>query len=282
MSHQTIAFIGAGNMASALMAGLVADGTDPANLIASDPDPAKLQALSTNLGIRTNPDNNVAALEAAILVLAVKPQVLKEVSIALAPTLEQRTPLVISIAAGIRTDTLKSWLGEQVPVVRAMPNTPAMVLTGATGLFSGPEVSTAQCDSAERILRAVGLVQWVADEALIDAVTAVSGSGPAYYFLVMEAMEDAAKKLGLPAETAHLLTLQTALGAARMAMESPDDPQTLRRKVTSPGGTTEKAIGTLEQSGLRQAFEEALKAANDRSEELSQTLSAKTSNSTQQ
>ena len=197
---------------------------------------------------------------------------LKEVSVALAPTLKRRTPLVISIAAGIRTDTLRSWLGEQVPVVRAMPNTPAMVLTGATGLFSAANVSAAQRDSAERILRAVGLVQWVEDETLIDAVTAVSGSGPAYYFLVMEAMEEAAKKLGLPAETAHLLTLQTALGAARMAIESPDNPQTLRRKVTSPGGTTEKAIGTLEQCGLRQAFEDALKAANDRSVELSQTL----------
>ena len=272
MSQQIIAFIGAGNMASALIAGLVADGTDPAHILASDPDPAKLQALPTKLEIGTRRDNFAAAAEADILVLAVKPQVLKEVSVALAPTLKRRTPLVISIAAGIRTDTLRSWLGEQVPVVRAMPNTPAMVLTGATGLFSAANVSAAQRDSAERILRAVGLVQWVEDETLIDAVTAVSGSGPAYYFLVMEAMEEAAKKLGLPAETAHLLTLQTALGAARMAIESPDNPQTLRRKVTSPGGTTEKAIGTLEQCGLRQAFEDALKAANDRSVELSQTL----------
>ncbi len=273
MSQQNIAFIGAGNMAAALMAGLIADGTDPARLLASDPVPAKLDALAANMGISTRPDNTDAAREADILVLAVKPQVIKEVSLGLAPTLRARKPLVISIAAGVRTDSLQHWLGAQVPVVRAMPNTPAMVQTGATGLYSGPGVTAAQRDSAERILRAVGLVQWVEDEALIDAVTAVSGSGPAYYFMVMEAMEAAAQELGLPAETAHLLTLQTALGAARMAIESADDPQTLRRKVTSPGGTTEKAIGVLEHRGLRQIFAEALRAAHDRSEELSRSLS---------
>ena len=272
MSQQNIAFIGAGNMAAALMAGLIADGTDPARLLASDPVPAKLDALAANMGISTRPDNTDAAREADILVLAVKPQVIKEVSLGLAPTLRARKPLVISIAAGVRTDSLQHWLGAQVPVVRAMPNTPAMQ-TGATGLYSGPGVTAAQRDSAERILRAVGLVQWVEDEALIDAVTAVSGSGPAYYFMVMEAMEAAAQELGLPAETAHLLTLQTALGAARMAIESADDPQTLRRKVTSPGGTTEKAIGVLEHRGLRQIFAEALRAAHDRSEELSRSLS---------
>ena len=273
MSQQNIAFIGAGNMAAALMAGLIADGTDPARLLASDPVPAKLDALAANMGISTRPDNTDAAREADILVLAVKPQVIKEVSLGLAPTLRARKPLVISIAAGVRTDSLQHWLGAQVPVVRAMPNTPAMVQTGATGLYSGPGVTAAQRDSAERILRAVGLVQWVEDEALIDAVTAVSGSGPAYYLLVMVDMEAAAQELGLPAETAHLLTLQTALGAARMAIESADDPQTLRRKVTSPGGTTEKAIGVLEHRGLRQIFAEALRAAHDRSEELSRSLS---------
>lgn len=272
MSHQTIAFIGAGNMASALIGGLVADGTDPANLLASDPDTEQLNVLAEKFGIGTLSDNAAAVQEADILVLAVKPQVLQSVSIALAPALKQRTPLVISIVAGIRTKTLKTYLGEHLPIVRAMPNTPAMVQTGATGLFCGPEVTTEQRDGAERILRAVGLVQWIEDEALIDAVTAVSGSGPAYYFLVMEAMEEAAIKLGLPAETAHLLTLQTALGAARMAMESSESPQTLRRKVTSPGGTTEKAIEILEQRDLRKTFEDALKAASNRSNELSSTL----------
>ena len=272
MSHQTIAFIGAGNMATALIAGLTADGADPAHLLASDPDLDQLSGLAANFGIGTRSDNAAAAREADILVLAVKPQVLKAVSIALAPALRQRTPLVISIAAGIRTDTLKRWLGEHLPIVRAMPNTPAMVQTGATGLFCGPEVTTEQRDGAERILRAVGLVLWIEDEALIDAVTAVSGSGPAYYFLVMEAMEEAAQKLGLPAETAHLLTLQTALGAARMAIESSESPHTLRQKVTSPGGTTEKALEILEQRGLRKTFEEALRAANKRSDELSRTL----------
>jgi pyrroline-5-carboxylate reductase len=150
-----------------------------------------------------------------------------------------------------------------------MPNTPAMIQSGATVLHADAGVSDSQKDLAENILRAVGLTQWVKDEAMMDAVTALSGSGPAYFFLVMEAMEAAARELGLPAETAHLLTLQTALGASRMAMESSTPPHELRQQVTSPGGTTEQAIKTLEEGGLRELFEKALTSARDRSRELS-------------
>jgi pyrroline-5-carboxylate reductase len=272
MSHPSIAFIGAGNMAGALIAGLIADGTDPQQLVASDPDAAKREALAAHTGVRTRDDNVEAARAADVVVLAVKPQALKGIATELAPVLAEHRPLVISIAAGVRTATLRAWLGDGPALVRAMPNTPAMIQAGASVLYAAPGLSAAQHDSAERILRAVGLVSWVDNEALMDAVTAVSGSGPAYYFLVMEAMEDAARDLGLPGETAHLLTLQTALGAARMAIESSDDPATLRRKVTSPGGTTERAIAVFEQQGLRELFRQALAAAHARSVELSQQL----------
>ena len=272
MSQQTIAFIGAGNMASALITGLIADGTAPGQIIASDADSTRREALAASTGIQTRENNHDAARDADVIVLAVKPQVLPAVCTELAATVAQNPALVISIAAGVRTDDLRIWLGNDVAIVRAIPNTPALVQTGATGLYAGPEASAAQRDSAERILRSVGLVLWLADEASLDAVTAVSGSGPAYFFLVMEAIEEAARELGLDSDTAHLLTLQTALGAARMAMESSDDPKTLRQKVTSPGGTTEAALGVLENGGLRACFQDALKAAADRSVELSKMV----------
>jgi pyrroline-5-carboxylate reductase len=198
--------------------------------------------------------------------------VLKEVAQALAPTMAERRPLVISIAAGVREQDLRNWLGGDTALVRTMPNTPAMIQTGASVLHAGPGVSAEEKDLAESILRAVGLTRWVDDEALMDAVTALSGSGPAYFFLVMEALEAAGTELGLPQETARLLTLQTALGAARMAMESSEGAGTLRQRVTSPGGTTERALQTLEDGGLRQLFQQALQDARDRSVELSNLL----------
>jgi pyrroline-5-carboxylate reductase len=271
MSNETIVFIGAGNMATALIRGLIADGTPAPQILASDPSQERLTALAGS-GIRTQADNTAAAAEADVLVLAVKPQMLKKVCGELAEVVQQRRPLVVSIAAGVRHSELDDWLGGNVPLIRTMPNTPAMIQCGATVLFAGPGVSAAQRDQAEHVLRAVGLTRWVEDEALLDVVTALSGSGPAYYFLFMEAMEAAAVKQGLPADTAHLLTLQTALGAARMAMESSDSPQQLRGKVTSPGGTTERAIQVFEDGGLRDLVQRALDAAQDRSEELSRIL----------
>jgi pyrroline-5-carboxylate reductase len=272
MNDTTIAFIGSGNMAAALIGGLVADGTEPSHIIATDHDREKAELLAQRLGIRVADDNQAAVSQAQVVVLAVKPQVLRTVAEALAPAMQQHRPLIISIAAGVRSDTLDRWLGGNTALVRCMPNTPAMLQAGATGLYATPNTSETQRELAESILRAVGLTRWVDEESLLDAVTAVSGSGPAYFFLVMEAMEQAARQLGLDADTARLLTLQTAMGAARMALESSDDPTTLRQKVTSPGGTTEQAILSFERDGLRESFQRALSAAQERSAELSQLL----------
>lgn len=272
--HEKIAFIGAGNMAGALIGGLLADGVPAENLIAADPSSPKCSALRELTGIRTTQDNLAALDRADIVVLAVKPQVLKLVAGELAEAIREHRPLVVSIAAGIRSDALSGWLGGDVALIRTMPNTPAMIQCGATALFATAGVSDAQREQAESLMRAVGLTQWIDDEDQIDAVTALSGSGPAYLFLVIEAMEAAARELGLPAETAHLLTLQTALGAARMALESSEPAETLRQRVTSPGGTTERAIAILEDGGIRDLFARALAGARDRSIELSADLGA--------
>ncbi len=272
MSKQTIAFIGCGNMASSLISGLVADGYDPSLIWASDLDSDKLAALAARCGVRITSDNSEAVAVADVVVLAVKPQVLEQVAYGLAEEIRKRRPLVISIAAGIREKTIQRWLGGDVTLIRTMPNTPAMIQAGATVLHAGPGISDADRDTAESILRAVGLTRWVEDEGLLDVVTALSGSGPAYFFLVMEAMEEAAIKLGLPADSARLLTMQTALGAARMAIESSVGPATLRQHVTSPGGTTERALQTLENGELRQLFDQAVQDACNRSVELSQLL----------
>lgn len=272
MKSKKITFIGGGNMATSLISGLIADGYDPKQITASDPDSEKLAQLAARFGIHTEPDNLKAVAAADIVVLAVKPQALESAARELAPAIQQLRPLVISIAAGVQESALSSWLGEKIALVRTMPNTPAMIQAGATGLHAGKGVSKEQKNLAESILRAVGLTCWVADESLMDVVTAVSGSGPAYFFLVMEAIETAARHMGLDEETARLLTLQTAMGAARMAMESNDSPAILREKVTSPGGTTERALRVLEQGKLVELFDAALAAARDRSQELSNLL----------
>ncbi len=259
-------------MATSMIAGLIADGYDKGLITVSDPDSEKLSRLAARFGVHTQPDNREAIAEAEMVLLAVKPQIMEQVARGLAETIQKTNPLVISIAAGIKGQILRDWLGGNVALVRSMPNTPAMIQSGATGLHAGPGVTDEQKDMAETVLRAVGLTRWVEDEAQMDAVTAVSGSGPAYFFLVMEAMEEAAESMGLDHETARLLVLQTALGAARMAMESSDSPAVLRQKVTSPGGTTERALGLLEDGGIRALFKQALKGAETRSEELSNML----------
>ncbi len=268
----TLAFIGGGNMAASLIGGLVADGYDPRYILASDPEHDKLAALSARYGIRSASDNQMAAATADLLVLAVKPQVMRPVCEGLRDAAQANRPLIMSIAAGVREEFLQQWLGGDLPLVRTMPNTPAMIQAGATVLHAGDRVSAEQRNLAETVMRAVGLTRWVADEADLDAVTALSGSGPAYFFLVMEAMEQAAVNMGLDAESARLLTIQTAVGAGRMAMESRDPPAVLRERVTSPGGTTEKALEIFDQGGLRDLFDKALRGARDRSEELSSLL----------
>lgn len=272
MSDKTLAFIGGGNMARSLIGGLVADGYPADHIRVADPDAERRSQLAGRFGITATGDNAEAVRGADAVVLAVKPQVVKEVAEPLGAQIRDAGTLVISIAAGVREADLSRWLGGEVAVVRTMPNTPSLVQTGATALYANDRVTAAQRDLAESLLRAVGITQWLEDEALMDAVTAVSGSGPAYFFLLMEAMENAGRELGLPRQTARLLTLETALGAARMALESEEDPGRLRQRVTSPGGTTEAATRVLEEGGLPDLYRRALRAAAERAGELGDML----------
>lgn len=270
MKETSIAFIGGGNMTRSLVGGLIADGVSPARLQVAEPDPDRRAALQRDFGLRVTTDNTAAAKAAGVVLIAVKPQVMPGVARELAGPLAESGALVISVAAGIRSDDLARWLGGGTPVVRAMPNTPALLGCGATVLCAGPGADTGHRELAEAILRAVGSVSWVEEEVQLDAVTALSGSGPAYFFLLAEAMADAAAELGLPPELARLLAVETALGAARMAIESDADIAELRHRVTSPGGTTEAAIDALEAGGFRALVAGAVKRAEARSRELAE------------
>lgn len=259
-------------MARSLIGGLISDGFNPGHIHVSDPEPLCLQALTDKYPIKTYSSNIEAAKPCDVLILAVKPQQLQSVIKQLAPYWQAGT-LLISIAAGIRINDIARWLEQEgAAIVRAMPNTPSLVQAGATALSANDFVSRQQHELAESILRAVGLTLWVENEEKMDAVTALSGSGPAYFFLVMEAMEFAATEMGLDAESARLLCLQTAFGAAKMALESDESTKTLRERVTSPGGTTERALHELEDGGIRSLFENALVAAALRSRELASQL----------
>jgi pyrroline-5-carboxylate reductase len=259
-------------MASSIIGGLVAEGFEAHNIIASDPFIESLKNLQAVAPVKTTQDNAEAIAAADIVVLAVKPQVMKEVAESIAAAVQAKQPMIISIAAGIEIHSLNKWLGGNCAIVRCMPNTPALVQTGATALYGNDKVNDAQRQQADKILQAVGLAIWVDNEDQLDAVTALSGSGPAYFFLVMEAMQEAGEALGLSPEVAKQLTLQTALGAAKMASNSDVDAAELRRRVTSPGGTTEQAIHTFEEGGLRALFNRALNAAKVRSEELAKIM----------
>lgn len=255
-------------MARSLVGGLIANGFKPQNIHVADPQPLCLQGLTDQYPINIHNNNLEAAQDCDVLILAVKPQQLQSVVKQLAQHWQSKT-LLISIAAGIRLTDIARWLAcDNASIVRAMPNTPSLVQAGATALYANDFVSTSQCELAESILRSVGLALWVRSETEIDSVTALSGSGPAYFFLIMEAMEAAAVEMGLEQETARLLCLQTAFGAAKMALESEESTATLRERVTSPGGTTERALHELEDGGIRGLFENALVAAALRSREL--------------
>jgi pyrroline-5-carboxylate reductase len=269
MNIQKIGFIGGGNMASSLISGLIASGHSPQHLWVSDINPDTLTALAKNLNVHTSASNDTVINEVDVIVLAVKPQTLSTVAKSAAPLIRQKKTLVVSIAAGISQHSLSQWLGADTAIVRCMPNTPALVLTGATALHANTSVTPEQRNLAENIMRSVGIALWVKDESELDAVTAVSGSGPAYYFLLMEAMEKAALELGLNEVTARLLVQQTALGAAKIALESSESPEQLRKRVTSPGGTTQQAIATFEQGGFTGLVSKALHAARDHSIEMS-------------
>lgn len=274
MKTTKIGFIGGGNMAACLIKGLVTSGHDPARLWVSDINNEALAGLADNLKVNVTADNNEVVNSADVLVLAVKPQILAQVACEIAGNVKPGQ-LVVSIAAGISQTSLGNWLGTDKAIVRCMPNTPALVLTGATALHANQNVSPEQRDLAETLMRAVGITLWLDDENDIDAVTAVSGSGPAYFFLLMEAMELAAVELGLNENVARLLVQQTALGAAKIALESAESPAELRRRVTSPGGTTQAAITTFENGGFVQLVANALQAAKSRSIEMSKQTEAK-------
>lgn len=263
-----ITFIGAGNMTRSLVAGLIQDSTDM-QIRVSDPDTQQLATIQ-----QYSPDiegftDNVLALEGVdIVVLAVKPQILQQVSESISASVQEQKPLIVSIAAGVTLSSMSEWLGGAISAVRCMPNTPALVQAGATGLYANAKVSDEQKSLAEMVMRSVGITIWLESEAKLDAVTAVSGSGPAYFFLFMEAMQTTAKELGLDEQQARLLVLQTALGSAKLAIESDDDVAVLRQKVTSKGGTTAAALAVLTEQQMPEIVAQAMFAAEERAKEL--------------
>lgn len=258
-------------MARALIGGLTASGTPAHTIYCHDADSQRLNELVRDFSIQLGESNQAILDRCDVVVFAVKPQVVKTV-ISELQIATDKSPLFITIAAGVRTSALQHWLGSNYPIVRAMPNTPALVRAGATGIYATSNTSPQQREMAESVLRAVGMTLWLDNEALLDAVTALSGSGPAYFFYVMEALEKAGIALGLPADAARLLTIETAFGSAKLALEIEEEPKTLRQRVTSPGGTTERAIGVFDNSAMAAIIERALTAARDRAIELANQL----------
>ncbi len=273
MDTETITFVGGGNMARSLIGGLVGQSVAAEQIRVLDPDPEAAARIEDRWGVAVTSEPAEALADTGTVVLAVKPQVVPTAIAAIREHLPDTRPLIISVAAGTTTTTLAGLLGHPLPIIRAMPNTPALLGCGATALFAASGVNAREKERAEHILRAAGLVVWVDDEAQMDAVTAVSGSGPAYFFYLMEHLLAGAVAEGLPAETARLLIMETALGAARMALESEDDMATLRQRVTSPGGTTEAAVKSLQSDGFGTAISRAVAAAADRSRTLAADLS---------
>ncbi|MBY6028636.1 pyrroline-5-carboxylate reductase [Halomonas sp. DP8Y7-1] len=269
---RNVTFIGAGNMASAIFGGMVHSGYPAHAITATATRESTLAPLADTLGIRTTTDNMAAIADADVVVLSVKPQIMRQVCETLKDGIQAKKPLIMSVAAGLSAETLEQWLGGDLPVVRCMPNTPSLVGKGASGLYANSRVTDEQRDAVSDLMSAVGIVEWVDEESLLEAVTAVSGSAPAYFFLMFEAMEEAAIKLGLNADAARRLAMQTAYGAAAMGMSSDKPPGELKRNVMSPGGTTEKAIEHLEQAGLRQAVDGAMQACAQRAKEMSAEL----------
>jgi pyrroline-5-carboxylate reductase len=264
-----VSFIGGGNMAAAIIGGLIASGAQPTDIEVVEINADARAQLAARFGVVTHTDLSQARLH-TLIVLAVKPQSLPEVAAALATRLAGQ--LVVSVAAGVRVADLTRWLGGHSRIVRAMPNTPAMVQAGIAGLYAPAAVNQEARSQAEMVLRGVGGVVWVESESQLDAVTAVSGSGPAYVFYCIESLEAAAVAQGLSAATARQLALQTFFGAAKLALESGEEPALLRQRVTSKGGTTERGIAALETAAVKAAFAQAVDAASLRSAELGDEL----------
>ena len=272
MSNSKITFIGGGNMAHSLIGGLVATGMSNKDISVSEPKADLREKLSKNFGVNTLEENASAVMGANVIVLAVKPQILQEVVTPLGALVAEARPLLISVAAGVTCSSIERWVGGNPALIRVMPNTPALIGAGISALYANNNVSDGQGTLAEKIMAAVGKTVWIKEETLMDAVTAVSGSGPAYFFYVMQAIHDAAVREGLDAETARLLSLETALGAARLAVESMEEPGSLQKQVTSPGGTTEAAIKVFDDAGVRDTLRQAVSAARARGGELAKLL----------
>lgn len=270
MSNAKIAFIGAGTMATSIIGGLVKDQYPAKNIWASNINREKLADLAARYSINITPDNNEAVSKADIIILAAKPKMIIPICEEIKNTVLDKKPLVISVAAGITTETLEKCFSHTISIVRCMPNTPAILGCGITGLYATTHVPQERRDQAESILRTVGMTEWVLHEYLIDVITAISGSGPAYFFYLMEILQREAESLGLPAKSAKLFSIQTALGAARLALESNADPEALRQQVTSPGGTTEAAMNQLMEGDVASIFAKALAAAKAHSVEMGQ------------
>ncbi|TMH89393.1 MAG: pyrroline-5-carboxylate reductase [Betaproteobacteria bacterium] len=265
-----IAFLGGGNMASALIGGLLKKGVDASSISVVEVSPAARERLAARHGVRASTAPDAATQTADTLVLAVKPQDLRPAAAALAGSV--RGKLVVSIAAGVRLDALSRWLDGHRKLVRCMPNTPALIGAGISGLYALPEVSQDERKRTETILGAVGEVVWLTEERLLDPVTAVSGSGPAYVFWFIEQLAESAKKMGIPADAALKLALHTVLGAAKLAAGSEDSPAELRKNVTSKGGTTEAALKMFDEEQLAQRFARALEAASRRGADIGAEL----------
>lgn len=259
-------------MAASIIGGLLEQGLPVENVRASDPDPEALDRLKNLAPLELAADNNFAVEGADVVVLAVKPQVMSNAAASIREKLASQGSMALSIAAGITLESLERNLGAGTPIIRCMPNTPALVREGASALYANSACGPAQREIAEAILGAVGTVCWVDEEQQLDAVTALSGSGPAYFFLLLEAMTASAERLGLDPATSRQLAVQTALGSARMAAEGDVDIEELRRRVTSPGGTTERAIQSLQAAGFADMVDRAISAAAERSRELSREM----------
>ncbi|HUW52208.1 MAG TPA: pyrroline-5-carboxylate reductase [Rhodanobacter sp.] len=267
-----ITFVGGGNMARSLIGGLLKTGMAASSISVAEPLAEARQTLGREFGVACYAENRLAAAEAEVIVLAVKPQIMPAIGNELRDPLQRNRPLLISIAAGVRLDQLARWFGSGLPIVRCMPNTPALIGAGATGLCANGRVSPEQKAQAQHILDAAGITRWVDDEALMDTVTAISGSAPAYFFALVEALEEAAVAQGLPRETARALASQTCLGAGRMLVEGGEDPAVLRQRVTSPNGTTQAALESFTADGLPRVVARAVAAATRRGVELAVEL----------
>ncbi|MGJ8514736.1 pyrroline-5-carboxylate reductase [Carnimonas bestiolae] len=267
-----ITFIGAGHMAQAIIRGLIHNGHPAAEITATATSDETLAPLAQQLAINTTTDNNAAVTRADVVILAVKPQGLADVCESIKGAVQNKQPLIMSVAAGVRCEAIERWLGDGISVIRTMPNTPSLLGRGAAGLYANDKVDDDQRQIATEIMQAVGIIEWVEQEELLSAVTAIAGSAPAYFYYLVESLENAGVDQGLPRESARRLAIQTALGAAEMCALGEDDPATLKRKVMSPKGTTEQAIFALERGGFENLVKDACNACAERAEALAEQL----------